>query len=84
MDDAWRVDAEKRIAELDELAREARELEIEDNINSQRHDQREGRSVKPIALCRRPGRNPPAANRPAPAATTSPETFRGRPEVQVT
>jgi len=29
MDDAWRENAEKRIAELDELAREARELEIE-------------------------------------------------------
>jgi len=29
MDDAWREDAEKRIAELDELAREARELEVE-------------------------------------------------------
>jgi predicted ATPase len=29
MDDAWREEAEKRIAELDDLAREARELQIE-------------------------------------------------------
>ena len=29
MDEAWREDAEKRIADLDELAREARELEVE-------------------------------------------------------